>query len=355
MQVEAKDMVTEGKQAMKVAEQLVRTMKDTARKVDSTMESARHAWNMAMNANNPQEAHRAMDRAVRTMQEVGVTISMLTDMAKEVEQMQRIAGEREARAASCNEIAPHIWSAAAKKTKVHKGKLNFQWNLTSTALQRAEVSKRTAMQKADDTVRLVNDKLRRWEDERVILMEEAQWNEQLRLQEVQRQNVAVLEAQRQAQIEMQRQQQELARQQMEMERQRMQAIHWGRNMVQPIEGMQFLEHGRQSSPANTASSEETAPPPPPDDSFAGASEPPPPPEDAAPGPPPPPEDSETAPPPPPDDDGTPGAPPPGPPPDAPPPGAAAPPGPPGATPTSTAVPAAGWLFGAPSQPTGQRW
>jgi len=318
MQAEAGEVAARGRGDVKAAEQNVRAIRDTSRQVDSAMEAARHAWNLGRSANNVAEANRAMERAVNIMREVNTTMTILNDLAGLVEESHRSACERETRAVACNETAPHLYMAAAKAAKVARGKLNFQWNLTTTTVQRAQVSQRTALAQADRTVRLVNEKMQRWADEDQIRAEEAQKIEEERQTALRQQKEAVLMAQQQAQQQLQRQQQEATRQQMELERQRVQAIQWGRHLVQPIPNLQFIPD--PPAPVNL-----TVPPLVRYDLSASVAPPPPPPQGEAPPPP-----SYESPPPPPPPDMVEMPPPPGPPPGAPPLGAPLPPGPPAA-------------------------
>eukprot|EP00913_Durusdinium_trenchii_P035707 g33411.t2 len=92
--------------------------------------------------------------------------------------------------------------------------------LASAILKHADASKRSSYKKADDTVRLVNEKLLRWKEEAEILQQEAREDELAR--QASRRAGAAVEAA------------ELARHRQDLERQRMQAIQWGRHLVQPM-------------------------------------------------------------------------------------------------------------------------
>eukprot|EP00747_Dinoflagellata_sp_TGD_P098210 gnl/TRDRNA2_/TRDRNA2_167375_c0_seq1.p1 gnl/TRDRNA2_/TRDRNA2_167375_c0~~gnl/TRDRNA2_/TRDRNA2_167375_c0_seq1.p1 ORF type:complete len:934 (+),score=221.91 gnl/TRDRNA2_/TRDRNA2_167375_c0_seq1:142-2802(+) len=288
MQNDAKQIASSCKDLVKEVEKLVKSLKGEARKVDGAMESARHAWNMAVNANNKNEAHKAMERATRTMQDVHSTVFSLAETFGKVEEVHRTGVDRERRATEGLKFAPHFWRAAAKGTKATRGRLNFQWNLASNTMQNAEVSKRTALKKADDTVRLINEKLQRWSDEEEILRQDAERAEQQRIADLRQQQEKVAAAQLEAQLDLQRQQQLLFRQQQDMVRQRQDAINWGRHLVQPVPQMMWLPgRGLQAVPDEPPPGPppgDGPPPPPPGSSWTVTEHPPPPPDDSGPPP-----------------------------------------------------------------------
>ncbi|CAE6913915.1 unnamed protein product [Symbiodinium sp. CCMP2592] len=139
--------------------------------------------------------------------------------------------------------------------------------MAAAILKHADASKRVSYKKADETVRLVNEKLLRWKEEAEILQQEA------REDEMARQAALRMGAPRPSPVEVERQHADMARQRQDMERQRMQAIQWGRHLVQPIPQMQFLPPksaaakayaAREESARSAAPSEETwsrVPPP----------------------------------------------------------------------------------------------
>merc|ERR1719162_263636 len=104
-----------------------------------------------------------MDSALRTMREVGTSMDALSVVCKEVEEAHRLAEEREQLATDGVEEVPHFWNEAMQATRTAKNKLRRHAHLATGALQRAEISKRTALLKADDVVRLVNEKMQRWQ------------------------------------------------------------------------------------------------------------------------------------------------------------------------------------------------
>jgi len=169
-----------------------------------------------------------------------------------VREIHQRSESRKQRAESCNLVAPHIWATAVKAARLIHEKLSFHWRLASAILKHADASKRSSYKKADDTVRLVNEKLLRWKEEAEILQREAREDEMARQASV-RQGIAPRMAKMEAA--------ELARQRQDSERQRMQAMQWGRHLVQPLP-MQTPPPPDELASKAAASPAEVPPPPP---------------------------------------------------------------------------------------------
>ncbi|OLQ11070.1 hypothetical protein AK812_SmicGene5134 [Symbiodinium microadriaticum] len=120
-------------------------------------------------------------------------------------------GGRLQRAESCNKLAPHIWALvlvdvadkgkiwvsqanAVRATRLMHEKLTMQWRrgMAAAILKHADASKRVSYKKADETVRLVNEKLLRWKEEAEILQQEAREDEMAR-QELERQRMQAIQ------------------------------------------------------------------------------------------------------------------------------------------------------------------
>eukprot|EP00931_Biecheleriopsis_adriatica_P024385 TRINITY_DN1520_c1_g1_i2.p1 TRINITY_DN1520_c1_g1~~TRINITY_DN1520_c1_g1_i2.p1 ORF type:complete len:3371 (-),score=1236.43 TRINITY_DN1520_c1_g1_i2:41-9523(-) len=275
MQAEARDLIARGKPDIKAAHDRVRKLKKTAKEVDGFMNKARNAWNLAMRAEDANGVKQAMDAATTLMQELSVVMTEVEVATGFVEELHQQAERNEQRAAAWNKSAPHIWATAARAAKIILEKLSVQRGFATAICRNAEVSKRAAFRKADETVRLVNEKMLRWKEEEEILRQEAREDELQRQANLRHPFDAVTQAQRMTQMEVARQQAEQQRQAQEMERQRRQAIQWGRHLVQPIPQMQYLppkrmgeeaplppdERGQWSGPAGAGSGAGDASPP----------------------------------------------------------------------------------------------
>jgi len=240
MQVEAKDIATLAKQDVKEVEKLVKELKNTVRLADSAMENARMAWNLAMQATDAMALQDTTNRALNIIRDMHELLAEMQGIARVVEEKQRLSIEREQRAVAGHAEVHHFWEAALKTTKVAKSKMNFQWKVVTSTMQHGEISRRTAATKADEVVRLANEKLQRWEDERQILLQEEAEAERLRQAQLRKQEESVIAAQREAALQMQRQQAELEQQQLEATRRRQEAIQWGRHLVAPTPHLQYL-------------------------------------------------------------------------------------------------------------------
>eukprot|EP00929_Paragymnodinium_shiwhaense_P006097 TRINITY_DN10892_c0_g1_i2.p1 TRINITY_DN10892_c0_g1~~TRINITY_DN10892_c0_g1_i2.p1 ORF type:complete len:3538 (+),score=1283.55 TRINITY_DN10892_c0_g1_i2:605-10615(+) len=287
MKVDATQLVAAAHADAKESGQQFRALKESAKQIDMAMESARHAWNRAWHATTPPEVQKALERALRTIDELHNAAGDMTESARAIEEAHRRALEREQQAVKGHNEVPHFWKAALGVARSARSKRGNQWTAAANLFQNAEISKRTAYRKADETVQLVNEKTRRWQDERQILEEEVREAELERQMEAYKQQQAVYAAQREAQLELQRQQFEIQRQQEEAARRRMEAIQWGRQFVVPVPGLQYgAQPGASATtvPANMVPpppSDEPPPPPPMMPGDAAFAAPPPPPDEAA--------------------------------------------------------------------------
>ncbi|CAJ1425897.1 unnamed protein product [Effrenium voratum] len=204
----------------------VRKLRRMAKFVDTFKEKSTSAWNLAMKAEEPMGVKQAMNLATRIMQDLGASYAEVEAGASFVQELHQQSDSRLQRAESCNKSAPHIWASAIKAARLIHEKLAFQWKLASTILNHSTNSKRVSYKKADETVRLVNEKLLRWKEEAEILQQEAREDELARQASLRGMRLPKVEAERA----------EMARRQ-ELERQRAQAIQWGRHLVQPMPHM----------------------------------------------------------------------------------------------------------------------
>ena len=149
--------------------------------------------------------------------------------------------------------------AAERPIKATRLELDSYVGTAQSLARRGDVSKKMAAQRAENTLKLIKEKYRRWSDEDKILREEAQSLESLRQQQLQRERERVAMAQTVVQEEKQRMAIELTRQQQNMERQRMSSIQWGRNFVQPMQLIHATPPPMQAAPPLPT---EGAPPPP---------------------------------------------------------------------------------------------
>mmetsp|Transcript_41067 Transcript_41067/g.127246 ORF Transcript_41067/g.127246 Transcript_41067/m.127246 type:complete len:617 (-) Transcript_41067:223-2073(-) len=249
MQAEAKDIMALARQDSKEARRCVRELRGMGERFGSAVRSAQRAWDMAMEAESKSSIERAMGRATSTMQAVNGMVAAISKASERVGEMLRSAVEREQRASDGARSAPHFWTAVAKATRSARDWFSSQAAAIAQVLQSTEAPKCMALRKADDTVKLINEKLQRWADEEQILREEARAQEQNR----------VAAAQQAAEAERQRQQAELRKQQDEMMQRREAAIQWGRKFVEPMPDLVYAA-GQQAA---GASLDAGAPPPPP--------------------------------------------------------------------------------------------
>jgi len=284
MQTEVREFLTTGRPDVKAANDRVRKLRKNAKWLDTFKDKASFAWTQAMNAEEPMQVKQAMSAATRIMQELSTAFAEVEVASGFVKDFQ-MSESRLQRAESCNKLAPHIWANAVRATRLMHEKLTMQWRMAAAILKHADASKRVSYKKADETVRLVNEKLLRWKEEAEILQQEA------REDEMARQAALRMGAPRPSPVEVERQHADMARQRQDMERQRMQAIQWGRHLVQPIPQMQFLPPksaaakayaAREESARSATPSEEWSRvpppgsdvPPPPGDKPAWAPQPP---------------------------------------------------------------------------------
>lgn len=253
----------------------IRSLKYKVREVYTAMEDSKTAWELAWAAQDAEGIRPAMTLATTTMQGVSRTAGDLASISRELKEAEKKSLEREKQATEGAQVAPQFWKVAAKVVLSAQAKLKTQGEAVNTALRSTESTKSAALTKADNTVKLVNEKLRRWSDEEKILKEEAKTSAVLREKE------RVAAAQQAAEQERQRMQDQLQRQQEEMSRQRDAAVQWGRNFVQPLPNLIYSAGGAPAPPAPSSSS---APPPPSGAGQQGPPPPPPPTESAPPAP-----------------------------------------------------------------------
>eukprot|EP00439_Symbiodinium_sp_Y106_P017696 s772_g2.t1 len=177
----------------------VRKLRKNAKWLDTFKDKASFAWTQAMNAEEPMQVKQAMSAATRIMQELSTAFA-------EVEDLFQMSESRLQRAESCNKLAPHIWANAVRATRLMHEKLTMQWRMAAAILKHADASKRVSYKKADETVRLVNEKLLRWKEEAEILQQEA------REDEMARQAALRMGAPRPSPVEVERQHADMARQ-----------------------------------------------------------------------------------------------------------------------------------------------
>lgn len=271
MQTEVREFLTTGRPDVKAANDRVRKLRKNAKWLDTFKDKSSFAWTQAMNAEEPMQVKQAMGAATRIMQELSAAFAEVEVASGFVKDLFQMSEGRLQRAESCNKLAPHIWANAVRATRLMHEKLTMQWRMAAAILKHADASKRVSYKKADETVRLVNEKLLRWKEEAEILQQEA------REDEMARQAALRMGAPRPSPVEVERQHADMARQRQELERQRMQAIQWGRHLVQPIPQMQSARSATPSEewsrvpPPSTSASEV---PPPPGDQPAWAPQPP---------------------------------------------------------------------------------
>ena len=236
MQSEAREVLSCGRPEVRSTKERVKHIRRVTKMLDGFQERSKSAWTAAMKAEDPFAVKQAMNTATKIMQDLSTSFAEVESGASFVREIHQRSESRKKRAESCNAMAPHIWATAVKAARLIHEKLSFHWRLAAAILKHADASKRSSYKKADDTVRLVNEKLLRWKEEAEILQQEAREDEMARQASV-RQGIAPRMAKMEAA--------ELARQRQDLERQRTQAMQWGRHLVQPL-------------PAQT-------PPPPPDE------------------------------------------------------------------------------------------
>eukprot|EP00435_Cladocopium_sp_Y103_P062884 s241_g24.t1 len=225
MQSEARELLSCGRPEVRSTKERVKHLRRVAKMLDTFQERSKSAWHAAMKAEEPFAVKQAMNTATKIMQDLSTGFAEVETGATFVREIHQRSESRKQRAESCNLVAPHIWATAVKAARLIHEKLSFHWRLASAILKHADASKRSSYKKADDTVRLVNEKLLRWKEEAEILQREAREDEMARQASV-RQGIAPRMAKMEAA--------ELARQRQDSERQRMQAMQWGRHLVQPL-------------------------------------------------------------------------------------------------------------------------
>lgn len=252
MQSEARELLSCGRPEVRSTKERVKHLRRVAKMLDTFQERSKSAWNAAMKAEEPFAVKQAMNTATKIMQDLSTGFAEVETGATFVREIHQRSESRKQRAESCNLVAPHIWATAVKAARLIHEKLSFHWRLASAILKHADASKRSSYKKADDTVRLVNEKLLRWKEEAEILQREAREDEMARQASV-RQGIAPRMAKMEAA--------ELARQRQDSERQRMQAMQWGRHLVQPLP-MQTPPPPDELASKAAASPAEVPPPPP---------------------------------------------------------------------------------------------
>ncbi|CAJ1400996.1 unnamed protein product [Effrenium voratum] len=196
MQAEARDLMTQGRPDIRAAKDRVRKLRRMAKFVDTFKEKSTSAWNLAMKAEEPMGVKQAMNLATRIMQDLGASYAEVEAGASFVQELHQQSDSRLQRAESCNKSAPHIWASAIKAARLIHEKLAFQWKLASTILNHSTNSKRVSYKKADETVRLVNEKLLRWKEEAEILQQEAREDELARQASLRGMRLPKVEAER---------------------------------------------------------------------------------------------------------------------------------------------------------------
>merc|ERR1712129_373190 len=217
MQVEAKEMDANTRNQIREAKKWKVAAAKAAKQFRKHVGVAIQSWDMAVGAGNKKEVCQAMDMATLTMREVGKLLDEITKSSSELDAIHSLVLDYERQAAEGLQDAPQFWKAAARLTKAARGRLEFHRDMAVSMVGSTKPAKQASLQRADDTVKLVNDKLRRWADEERILHAEAADSERLRLRK--------LEAER----EIQRQQEDQRRMQLEMaqsQQQRLQEL-WG--------------------------------------------------------------------------------------------------------------------------------
>jgi hypothetical protein len=217
MQTEAKEMEANTKKELREAKKRKIATTKAAEQMKRHVVTAKKAWKMAVDADTKSLVQKGMDLATLTMREVGKTLTELSNASSELDAIHSLAIDFEKRAAEGLQAAPQFWKGTASLTKTARGRLDFQRDLAVSIVSGASPAKQAALQKADDTVKLVNDKLRRWADEERILQSEAADGEKLRQRKLQ------------AEMEIQRQQQAQVRAQLEMEQTQQRRLQelWG--------------------------------------------------------------------------------------------------------------------------------
>jgi len=217
MQVESKEMDANTRNQIREAKKWKVAAAKAAKQVEKHVGVAKKSWDMAVGSGNKKEVCQAMDLATSTMREVGMLLDEIQKSAFELDAIRSLVFDYERQASEGLQEAPQFWKAAARLTKAAKGRLDFQRDLAVSMVGSTKPAKQAALQRADDTVKLVNDKLRRWADEERILHAEAAEGEALRLRK--------LEAER----EIQRQQEDQRRMQEVMAKSQQQRLQemWG--------------------------------------------------------------------------------------------------------------------------------
>eukprot|EP00929_Paragymnodinium_shiwhaense_P061684 TRINITY_DN30835_c0_g1_i1.p1 TRINITY_DN30835_c0_g1~~TRINITY_DN30835_c0_g1_i1.p1 ORF type:complete len:2723 (-),score=607.76 TRINITY_DN30835_c0_g1_i1:101-8269(-) len=218
MQTEAKQFLVDIKASVKQAEKCARTLEGLAQKLDLQAEVSEEAWTKALQSSNRDEAQKALQLATSSLQEVGKLAADVAQASEELSELQRLTRQRKDRVSEGCVDSPQVWVSVMKAMRVAQGKLGMHVTAATKALQEAEPLKRVSHQRADDTMKLINDRYRRWHDEEKILREEAGLRQSK--QDLQRQAQAEIERQ---QAELQRQQQAMLQRQQEMLEQQ-----WGR-------------------------------------------------------------------------------------------------------------------------------
>lgn len=166
---EASEALQASRRAVKAADEQIKALKEAARKVDTSMEQARLIGEAANEAAEPAAATAALGRAQNLLKELQKTFDTLMNSLRQVDSSRRETEEREkktVKGANASEAPPHVWSLAAKATTVAKQRLATFWATATSETSRAEFSRRTAAAKAEEAATTVQEKLRRWEQER---------------------------------------------------------------------------------------------------------------------------------------------------------------------------------------------
>eukprot|EP00405_Crypthecodinium_cohnii_P044967 CAMPEP_0206579750 /NCGR_PEP_ID=MMETSP0325_2-20121206/32742_1 /ASSEMBLY_ACC=CAM_ASM_000347 /TAXON_ID=2866 /ORGANISM="Crypthecodinium cohnii, Strain Seligo" /LENGTH=401 /DNA_ID=CAMNT_0054085635 /DNA_START=44 /DNA_END=1246 /DNA_ORIENTATION=+ len=288
MQSDAKLFVEQGSKDVDDVKELLKVLKEQVKQVDSSMERARNAWNVAMQAERPEDFEFAKcgeELALEIIRELHNTFPDLSENAQKVDDLYKQACDRVTRAETGHAQVKHFWEAALESARKTKAKLASQRQVSVGLLQRAEVSKRTAMLKADSVVQLVLEKQRRWQDEHALLQEDARLAELFQQAEIRRQQEEQLRAHRAMELEQERLALERQREEELSWLQRQQAAQWGYQqapMQAPMHApIEIVDLGGQSEPPPP-----TGPPPPmpPQNEGPGVEAAPPPPPDAPPPP-----------------------------------------------------------------------
>jgi len=258
MRQEAKQVAVQTRRDARQAARCLRDLRETVTKLEFAVAAGQRAWDLAMAAESQKDIGRAMKLATSTMQGVNGMAGSLLEGSEGVSRMCSEAVERLARASEGEKTAPCFWASAVTITRTSSEKLSSLADAIAVLVQDAEQPKCVALRKADDTVKLINEKMQRWADEQRILQEEAKALEQSRM----------VAAQKAAEEEQQRQKHELRRQQEELAQRREAAIQWGRNLVEPMPNLVYSgvppPPPEPAPPATSRGAMGPPPPPPPE-------------------------------------------------------------------------------------------